>query len=358
VAINTYTGLQGSGKSYEVVSSVIVPAIAAGRRVVTNIDGVSQAEIYKYLLAKNKDVDAEAFGAVVHVTNERILEAAFFYDQAKPDVESVVIPGDIVAVDEAWRFWPADGGKLSDEHMQFFRMHRHYTHPVTGLACDVALMIQDMTSLHRSVKNVVETSYRTTKHKMLGSTKHYRIEVFEGHRQTRSSAISRLQNKYNPKIFPLYQSYAGSNGVEVSIDPRVNIFKRWWLLPSIVVLAGAFVWGTLFLIRFFNPGSKTPLKTSVGVTSSQGAATLVTPDKAFSELSFSAQWRIVGTTTFGSRQFVVVAGPTGRLRYEHPSNFMDSGSTMVGKIDGENVSTFSGVLPGSSNGPPPGGVAR
>lgn len=35
--INIYTGLMRSGKSYEVVSEVIVPAIRKGRRVVTNV---------------------------------------------------------------------------------------------------------------------------------------------------------------------------------------------------------------------------------------------------------------------------------------------------------------------------------
>jgi zona occludens toxin len=35
MAINAYTGLMGSGKSYEVVSSVILPAVKSGRRVVS-----------------------------------------------------------------------------------------------------------------------------------------------------------------------------------------------------------------------------------------------------------------------------------------------------------------------------------
>lgn len=35
--INTYTGLMGSGKSYECVSSVIVPAVKAGRCVVIKL---------------------------------------------------------------------------------------------------------------------------------------------------------------------------------------------------------------------------------------------------------------------------------------------------------------------------------
>lgn len=40
--INVYTGLMRSGKSYEVVSEVIVPPIRAGRNVVTNVDGISE----------------------------------------------------------------------------------------------------------------------------------------------------------------------------------------------------------------------------------------------------------------------------------------------------------------------------
>ncbi|EPZ1805653.1 zonular occludens toxin domain-containing protein, partial [Escherichia coli] len=39
--ISAYVGSLGSGKSYEVVSSVIVPACASGRRVVTNIYGIN-----------------------------------------------------------------------------------------------------------------------------------------------------------------------------------------------------------------------------------------------------------------------------------------------------------------------------
>ena len=37
MSITAYTGLPGSGKTYGVVQHVIVPALQAGRRVVTNI---------------------------------------------------------------------------------------------------------------------------------------------------------------------------------------------------------------------------------------------------------------------------------------------------------------------------------
>ena len=42
MAISAYVGVPGSGKSYEVVKSVILPAIATGRRVVSNVYGLDK----------------------------------------------------------------------------------------------------------------------------------------------------------------------------------------------------------------------------------------------------------------------------------------------------------------------------
>lgn len=343
MAINAYTGLQGSGKSYEVVSSVIIPAIAQGRRVVTNIDGIDERLIHGHLLGINKSTNPAKLGTVIYIPNDRILETAFFPDEEHPEIEAVVQPGDLVAIDEAWRFWPADGGKLSHEHMQFFRMHRHYTHPETGVACDVALMIQDISGLHRSVKNVVEFSFRTTKHKMLGLSKRYRVEVFEGYKQQRTNAISRYQKDYDPAVFPLYRSYSNGNGTEAAIDGRINVFKRWWVWPALVVVPVLFFGGVWYLYRFFSATGH-----PTGVTASAKAETAgampVTP-QSISPPTFSQVWRAAGIVTVQGMPYVVLSGPTGRMRLEHPSNFMNSGSLLIGHVDGETITAFSGAVP-------------
>lgn len=348
MAINAYTGLQGSGKSYEVTSSVIVSAIAAGRRVITNIDGINEEKIHEYLLAKNK-AQAGKLGTVVHVTNERILQPAFFPDEEHPEIVSVVLPGDLVAIDEAWRFWPADGGKLTHEHMQFFRMHRHYTHPETGVSCDVALMIQDISGLHRSVKNVVEFSFRTTKHKALGIGKRYRVEVFEGYKQTRTNAISRYQKEYDKVFFTMYKSYAGGNGNEKAIDDRTNVFKRWWLLPLILCVTIAVLFSFYKIFRFFQPETHlknhAPEVADPTVSSTASGNPPLAPARSLPPpTNFSTAWRIAGRFVSGNQQYVVLASPTGRLRFESPSNFANSGQAMAGKIDGETVTYYSGTI--------------
>ncbi|MEI7352942.1 zonular occludens toxin domain-containing protein, partial [Pectobacterium parmentieri] len=47
MAISAYVGVPGSGKSFEVVRSVIIPAVAQGRRVVSNVYGLNPEKIYE-----------------------------------------------------------------------------------------------------------------------------------------------------------------------------------------------------------------------------------------------------------------------------------------------------------------------
>ena len=57
MAILAYVGIPGSGKSYEVVSSVILEHFRKGRRIVRNIEGVTQEKLIHYCIKK---VDKES----------------------------------------------------------------------------------------------------------------------------------------------------------------------------------------------------------------------------------------------------------------------------------------------------------
>ncbi|MBI0473410.1 zonular occludens toxin domain-containing protein, partial [Pectobacterium parmentieri] len=54
MAISAYVGVPGSGKSFEVVRSVIIPAVAQGRRVVSNVYGLNPEKIYEFVRRNNK----------------------------------------------------------------------------------------------------------------------------------------------------------------------------------------------------------------------------------------------------------------------------------------------------------------
>ncbi|WP_186083329.1 zonular occludens toxin domain-containing protein [Burkholderia gladioli] len=357
MAINAYCGVMGSGKSYEVVQGPLLDAIASGRRVVTNVDGINEERIHEFLIGKGRG-DGSHFGSVVHVRTDDISEPAFFpveHESAEGATVTpgFVQPGDLLVVDEAWKLWASDK-KISDEHMAFFRMHRHFTHAETGVACDVVLMVQDIGDLHRKVKPVVELSFRMHKLKSLGLSSGYRVEQYEGWKQNSKTRVGTYVRKYSKQIFPLYKSYAGVGGKEAVVDKRQNILrnKRLWLIVALLVVMP--VVSVRFIWSFFHRaahGTTAAAAAPLAVSSAASGATGASGGTGGgSKPSFSENWRIVGSYSGPGRAWVVVADSAGRLRMESPSMFQNTGVVRVGTIDGEAVSTFSGAKPAAGVG--------
>lgn len=346
--INCFVGLMGSGKSFECVRSVIVQAILAGRTVVTNVDGINGDAIRAYCVDKHK-ADIEKLGQVKHCKNEDVAKADFLPHGT--DDQTFCQPGDLVAIDEAWRFWGV-GKKILDQHAIFFREHRHYVNDVTKVSCDLVLMVQDIGDLHRTLKVVVELTFKTTKLKNIGFNKSYRLEMWEGHKLTRSARLSIETKKYLPEIFPLYSSYSGGQGKEVQVDKRQNIFnsKKLWML-----IFGMLVFGTIsyyFTWKMFNGGIGK--KTATELQAANTVNGTVVPSKTApgalisNQDGFSDKWRYVGKfITKDGLQMAVVADTTGRLRLESPSVFMHEGYTSLGTVDNNKVTVWTGALPGN-----------
>lgn len=78
MAITAYIGTPGSGKSYEIVRSVIIPAVCAGRRIVTNIYGVSYEKIIEYCEKRKLLKDEITAGEIIYVENERVISKKLF----------------------------------------------------------------------------------------------------------------------------------------------------------------------------------------------------------------------------------------------------------------------------------------
>lgn len=350
MAINAYTGLMGSGKSFEVVANVIVPAIKSGRRVVVNVDGISEDKIYEFLIARNKGIDPLKFGKVLHVSDDDIQKPGFFPDEKKPEQQSIVQAGDLVVVDEAWRHWNKDK-KISPEHMQFFRMHRHYTHPDTGLSCDLALIFQSIADTHRSVRDVVEVTARTVKIKTLGLARTYRIELYEGGKIIKAARFARKVMKYDKAIFPLYKSYAGGDGKEATVDKRQNVLRNpviWAVAFGLIVLV---VVCLSFLSSFLSGGqiqgvdeSKVNNDSIPGKT--PAASSPVSPSAPSSPPV--SDLRISGEVVLNGERWIVLTDSQGRFRFESPRAFVGRGVMTVGNVEGRRVATWSGVIPSTS----------
>lgn len=355
MAINVYTGVMGSGKSYECVAEIIIPAIAAGRRVVTNIYGVDETKIHEYLKKKKRTYRlSSSLGSVLLVEDKEIESDTFFPDADKPEVESVVKPGDLVVIDEAWRFW-RNGLKIRDNHMQYFRMHRHYIHSETGVSSDLALIFQSITDVSRQLRSVIEMTVRTVKLKSLGFSSRYRVEFYGGDKVQASNITSRIYRKYNKEIFPLYQSYAGSSGKESQIDKRQNILRNPMIIIWFFVVVGGLAFsGYHMLSRFSGPPSQSRASESndVSLNDDDSSASGLNYVSSYSDsdldeysISFvgeSIDWRLAGQIRVHGASMYVLVDSSGRYRYVESSKVYKSGVFSKIGVNGMVVNRFSG----------------
>lgn len=351
MAESVYSGLQGHGKSYEVVRSVIVPNVAKGRRVVTNVAGLNVDKIRAYCVDK-LGADPEKLGEIVNVTNERIVEPKFFPIENADNTDCVVQGGDVIIIDECWRYY-VTGEKLPDGHLTFFRMHRHFLHPETGQCCDLVLIVQDIDDLQRKVRATVEKSFLMKKHKELGMDNRYSVTAFSGKRQTHAAITEQFQESYKPEIFELYSSYSQSGGAakasEAAADKRGNVLNRKLFkfgIPLAILAIGGGIWNTW---RFFHPDLKpvTTPKTEAGQGAEGPASGQAAPPKKPAGPETSGTWRLVGTVMRGGLVQFMLVDASSRVRYvENPPGFkVGANEIEVALPGGEVVTHWTGPAP-------------
>ncbi|MDX7990802.1 zonular occludens toxin family protein [Xenorhabdus littoralis] len=337
MAISAYVGLPGSGKSYEVVSNVIIPAYVNGRRIVTNIYGISEDKINTYCI-KNKKGNADKFGRIIFVENEKVKDDLFFPYKTEEGISSNSFcrAGDLICIDEAWRIWESD--KIPVTHRSFIAEHRHFADE-QGVTCDLVVLNQSVVNLPRFIKDRIETTYRMTKLVSLGLRHRYRVDVFSGIKLFKNNRVTAYQCRYDTSIFPLYQSYEGGNGQEQVVDTRQNVFsqgKFWFITAGLILLMGV---SMAFLSHFFNGQVQRPeKKNGVVEYDPPQSAPVREPARAVSD-----HWRIAGKIERGGQSWVVLLNNQGQIRLEPASQFNFQGLMMSGQVDDSTVTTYSGT---------------
>ncbi len=364
MSIFAYVGVPGSGKSYEVVSNVIVPAICEGRRVVTNIYGINYDEIIKYA-QKNKKLSDEVIpGEIIFVENERIL-APDFYPVHENQEKSLCKPGDLVIIDECHRFY--DGSKLPSDVKIFAAEHRHYADPETGRTCDFILVNQSVAELPRFLRDRIEKTFRMRKLKQLGLSRSYCVDVYDGSRLTKTAFLSNYVCKYNKEVFKLYQSHHVNNAVESKVDSRGVLFKKRTIIFAVVFIAGA-VWAVFhYVVAFFSPHENNVIKNTTAVTKdsnspssdnntgsdlNNGSGNNNTNKSVPPSDSVSQEWCIVGRFSDGVKNWIFVKDSSGRLRMASASGFKGYDIMTEGILDGKKITAWTCNSPVSTSGSP------
>lgn len=362
--INAFGGGPGTGKTYGVMEHVILPAIAKGRFIITNIEGLNFDEIYEYVAKEFYKGKIICIGHIRRCDRNAPEEESFFpgvdaLDKATPvplpDAPNVC-GGDLVVVDEATRYWSA-GDKTSKGHAYFFREHRHFANEM-GHTCDMVVIDPDLSMLARALKGKIEMSSITHKPKEIGLNR-YVVKIFSRTNFRGKPVSVGGPYKFKPEIYKLYQSYAHATAKEQSIDSRqTQLPKLLRSLGGMVLLLVACILGFWYLyqqkVAKFAPEASSVASTAPGPAGGVASLPAVAstgsgvPGGSYGPSSaVSSTLRIVGRAVIGGESWVVLSDGQ-YLRLENPQSFVGSGSTAVGSIQGERVTTWSG--PRSSDG--------
>lgn len=358
MAIMAYVGIPGSGKSYEVVSSVILEHFKQGRRIVTNIEGITQDKLLSYINKYCPKLDKSSLGQLISVTDEQCQQDDFF--PYKGSQNTICQAGDLICLDEIWRIFPTD--KIKENHRSFVAEHRHFTHSETGISCDLVVINQSIAGIPRFIKDRVETTFSMSRLVSLGLGKRYRVNVYSGAKTTKNMLVTQYQKKYDIRIFELYKSFDGANGQTKSIDDRQNYFKSPQFKFSIFIIIVFFAVSYYLLAPYF---SKTEQKQKSDdqvftvnerikqhqdlknkIDKSLDPKEILSLEKQrFEEIPqlISQTWKITGELKKGGITYVILVDTKGNLRLEPRYYFKGKGRALYGVLGGEVVSYYSGV---------------
>ncbi len=238
-----HEGLPGSGKSYEACVVHIIPALKAGRRVVTNIEGISHKK-FSEITGIPEPIVQSMLKCVFHPEENDVekrvdLQRKSFIDESGKDA--------LIVIDEIQNLFPSGREKLSSDWMRYITEHRH-----DGL--DIILMGQDRRDCHNVWRRRIQRVITFTKQTALGRDGHYTWVAFEATKPEVYKKISAGSRSYDKKFFGLYASHtSGTKNTDPYKDDRVNIFKGAgfkWGIPAAVVVG---FFAVSHLQNFFSP---------------------------------------------------------------------------------------------------------
>lgn len=231
MAIDAYTGLPGSGKSYSVVKFAILPSLKEGRQVITNIPLTELAH--------------EEFPGQI-----RQLEHDWYKDEK---LFETVPNGAVVVLDELWRRWPKGmpAAKVPFRDKEFLAEHRHLVDE-EGNATRIVLVTQDLDQIAAFATMLVDTTYQSVKLSALGANKRFRVDIYQGaakgQRPPKSRLLRSVFDKYEKAIHQYYQSatksLTGLVGDESRADKRASVWRSPLAIFMLVspVLLGLALW--------------------------------------------------------------------------------------------------------------------
>lgn len=215
--INLLIGAPGGGKSYEATVFHILPALQAGRMVVTNlpcnVEEFSRLDPrYRAQLCVLDDSDK---------ANRPFRTVDDFTRWNWKDEQTGV--GPLLVIDEAHEVMR--NGSTSTAVKDFAARHRH-----TGQ--DWLLITQSIGKLEREIRDLTQLTYFVRKKTAWGQADRYIRKVYDGLKgKGDGNCVQTGERVYEKKFFRLYKSHTASNkavqeAFASDVNPRYKKFQR------------------------------------------------------------------------------------------------------------------------------------
>jgi len=341
MAISAIAGKQGHGKSYSAVQSVILPACAEGRPVITNIPLKIDLIYADYPKAQIYQVEL----------TDKIANDPEFWK---------FIPGALVVLDELWKMWPTGlpATKIPLCQMEFIREHRHRTDE-KGRWQDICLVTQSLDDLCSHITKTVETTIICDQLQDLGATNTFVRSYYKGAQLKLKvpksvEPITNERLKYDPAIYKYYKSAtkAVNDSAAIGGEKVVNktIFKGWKFKAAAGILASIAV----FFVFGINKTSTGIEKIKQNSNLSDKGQKINTPSSGPSVQTVEApppilptestRWRVTGYYEIPSQGRVVTLSDGNKTRSIsfYPA-CKDELGQMVCQIDNEIIAPWTGA---------------
>lgn len=353
--INAFGGGPGSGKTYGVMEHVILPAVAQGRFILTNIEGLQPDAIYEYVAANAPKGKIICIGHIRTCSRNLPEDDDFFPAEEALDI-AMPVPspdrqkvngGDLVVIDEATRYWET-GEKIKPKHRYFFREHRHFSNEC-GHTCDLVVIDPDLSLLHRTLKGKIELASVTRKLKELG-VERYMVDLFPKCRITRKAQQSRGPYSFQKEIYSLYKSYSHEKAKEQQIDKRQNLLGGAFFKIVLPGSAIALCLGIYLAVNWFQSRTKKPemVSSSPEKTLPAADAKPASPPKPQAP-EISDKWRAVGYVIKADGTTFYLDDGERRRVFSNPTAFKVERRTYEMKVGETWVTDYSGPSSRSSS---------
>ena len=224
----------------------IIPALKAGRDVLTNINGINHKK-FAELTGIPLPIVQKQLVCIAHPEcddEEKRLELV------KADLLEKTKKDSLVVIDEIQDIHPTKRQPLSPEWSKYIASHRH-----EGL--DIVLMGQDRRDVHPIWRRRIQRLLTFNKLQAVGADSSYRWVCLEATSPEKFKEVSSGIRRYEKQYFGLYLSHTqGTQNKSVYKDDRANILKNKKVQFAVVAFFALGYWGISNTVAFFQPQEK------------------------------------------------------------------------------------------------------